>query len=103
MCGELSGFRNDLIDAHHYRSPTDDRGAASVGVAAIVGDGSVTAQDDNVFHCDPEPIRGDLRETGFLALAMGCRSCDYGDFSAHLDSNAAPLPAARRHHFGWAK
>src|SRR5437879_5976676 len=103
MRGKDLCFRDQLVDAHHDGGAADGSSAAAVGVASVMGHGSVTPHDDNVLDGDAEFITADLRKAGFLSLAMGRGASDDGHFSGDLNAHAAPFPAARRHHLRWSQ
>src|ERR1044071_1585327 len=100
MSGELGGFGDDLVDAHDDGGAAQDSGAAAVGVAAIMGDVGVAAEDDDIGHGDAESVGGDLGEAGFLALAVRGGAGDNGDFAGHFNADAAPFPTTGGHGFG---
>src|SRR2546429_6160654 len=98
MRREFPGLGDDLVDAHHNRRAADDRGAAAVGVAAIMGHRGVAAKDHDVFDGHAELVGGNLGEAGLLSLPVRRGAGDDRYLARHLDAHAAPFPSAGGHH-----
>ena len=64
-------FFFDVLEAKIERGAADGGAAAAEGADAVLHDGGVAVENEDVVDADAEFVGGDLREGGLFALAVG--------------------------------
>ena len=102
--GDVVGFQQhgaeflhlglEVLEGVIERRAADGRAAAAEGADAVLHDGGVAVDDQDVVDGDAELVGDNLREGGFLALAVGRSAGHHGDFAGGLDLDGGAFPAS---------
>ena len=86
---DFLAFGDDLVARLHQRGTAHRERARTVGAEGVVRPAGVAVQHRHVLERHAELVRDDLRERGFVALAVAVRAGGDGDGAGHVHAHFA--------------
>ena len=89
--GDLLALGDDLVGRLDDGGTAHRQRTRAVGAERVVRATGVAVQHGDVLERNPQLVRNDLRERGFVALAVAVRAGDHGDRAGNVHAHLAHL------------